>query len=113
MYRRQFPELCYATLALVAMLLLASCIATPASRSGAQVEAEIYRLVNEERQAAGLASLARDPTLDALARQYASSGFAPTIDLPSDIRYLLYNSWRITYDNQAPRLREEIGRAHV
>ncbi len=112
-HQKQFQGLCYAALTLVAMLLLASCVTTQASRSEAQVEAEIYRLVNEERQAAGLASLARDPTLDALARQYASSGFAPTIDPPSDIRYLLYNSWRITYDNRAPRLRENAARDQV
>ena len=113
MRRRQFPELCYAALALVVMFLLASCITTQASRSEAQVEAEIHRLVNEERQSAGLASLARDPTLDVLARQYASSGFAAIIDLPGDIRYLLYNSWRITYDNGAARLREDAARDQV
>ena len=115
MSRRAFPGPIGAVLAvaIMAVALLASCVTPPEARSEAQVEQEIFRLVNEERQSAGLALLDRDPLLDALARQYAASGFSDAVERSTDIRHLRCNSWRTAYNNGSPVLRKQAAREQV
>jgi hypothetical protein len=99
--------------AVVAAALLTSCIAPPAARSESQVEADIYLLVNEARQNAGLDPLERSPALDALAGQYADSSFSEVVEHYTDIRYLLSNSWLVSYSGGTPRLAEGTAREQV
>ena len=67
-------------------MLLSSCITPLAILTEAEVEDEIYRLVNGERQNVGLTELARDTGLDELARQYSASGFSKTLEQFSDLQ---------------------------
>jgi len=97
----------------VSLVLLSSCFTPSATRTAAEVEGEIYRLVNEERQKVGLTDLDRDPALDELARQYSASEFSMTVKQSSDLSYLLCNSWWVTYSGEAPKLREETAREQV
>ncbi len=97
----------------VSLVPLSSCVTPSAILSSAEVEDEIYRLVNEERQKAGLTVLDRDPTLDELARQYSASEFSKTVEQSSDLVYLLCNSWWVTYSDGSPKLREETAREQV
>jgi hypothetical protein len=108
MSRRTLPECLVMTLAaaVVAAALLTSCIAPPAARSESQVEEDINLLVNQARQNAGLEPLERSPTLDALAAQFAASGFSELVERYTDIRFLLSNSWRVSYSSGMPRLVE-------
>ena len=112
-------NLAFATMAfaLAALILLSACLIssmdTTSTRTEAEVEDEIYMLVNEEREIAGIGALVRDPILDSLARHYAASGFSAVIEQYSDIRFLLSNSWRITYSNGSPRLGDDTARDQV
>lgn len=111
--------LAFAAMAFVvaALALLSACFIpstnTSSTRTEAEIEDEIYRLVNEERQNAGIGTLVRNPILDSLARQYSASGFSDVIEQSSDIRFLLSNSWRVTYSNGSPRLRDDTARDQV
>jgi hypothetical protein len=87
------------------LLLLSSCVTTWSALTAAEVEDEIYRLVNVERQRAGLTELARDPALDELARLYSGTVFSKAAEDSSDLRYLLANSWWATYSGWWPKLR--------
>ena len=97
----------------VSLVLLSSCVSPSAILTVAEVEGEIYRLVNEERQKVGLTDLDRDPALDELARQYSASEFSKTVEQSSELVYLLSNSWRVTYSGGAPKVREETAREQV
>ncbi len=97
----------------VSLVLLSSCVTPSAILTVAEVEGEIYRLVNEERQKVGLTDLDRDPALDELARQYSASEFSKTVEQSSELVYLLCNSWRVTYSGGAPKVREETAREQV
>jgi hypothetical protein len=77
------------------------------------VENELFRLVNEERQNTGLNKLVRIPTLDNLARHYTENRFSQSAELSSDIRYLLCNSWWVTYGSDSPELYEDTAREQV
>jgi len=99
--------------AVLAAALLVSCISPPAARSEAQIEADIHLLVNEARENAGLEPLERNATLDALACRYADSGFSELVERYTDIRYLLTNSWRVSYSGGSPRLGEGTARDQV
>jgi hypothetical protein len=77
------------------------------------VEAEIYQLVNEERQISGLKTLDRDRELDMLALQYSATAFSESFELSSDIQYLLCNTWWVTYSGGEPELHENTAREQV
>ncbi len=98
---------------LAVTLLLCSCFATSVSLTEAEVADDIYIQVNEERQNAGLAELARDHTLDELAQRYSASMFSSTVEQQSDLQYLLCNSWWSTYSGWSPRLSVKTGREQV
>jgi hypothetical protein len=108
---RVYLELATTVLIITALALLSACLIpstnTSSTRTEVEVEDEIYRLVNEERQSAGIGMLARDPILDSLAREYSASGFSDAVERSSDIRFLLSNSWRVTYRNGSPRLGDD------
>jgi len=97
----------------VSLVLLSSCVTPSTILTVAEVEGEIYRLVNEERQKVGLTDLDRDPALDELARQYSASEFSRTVKQSSELAYLLCNSWWVTYSGVEPKLREETAREQV
>jgi len=97
----------------VSLVLLSSCVTPSAILTVAEVEGEIYRQVNEERQKVGLTDLDRDPALDELARQYSASEFSKAVEQSSELVYLLCNSWRVTYSGGAPKVHEETAREQV
>ena len=98
--------------------LQASCF-TPSSltnqsvRTTAEVEEEIYRLVNEERQSSGLKALYRDHALDTLALQFSATAFSESFEQSSYIHYLLCNTWWVTYSGGRPELHENTAREQV
>jgi len=65
---------------------------------------DIADLVNSERLGQGLSALRRDPELDVLALQYAQSGLADEVIQSSDLAFLQFNSWWVTYGGHVPRL---------
>jgi hypothetical protein len=92
---------------LVVVLVLVpqvSCITSFTSASTAEVEDEIYALVNQARQQRGLNVLVRDPNLDGLARQASASKFADSVEESTELHYLMHNSWWVTYNGGSPRL---------
>jgi len=111
--QRAISGIAYLVVIVVSFVLLSSCFILSATLTGAEVEDEIYRLVNDERQKVGLTDLERDPALDELARQYSASEFSKTVEQSSDLVYLLCNSWWETYSGRAPRLREGTAREQV
>ena len=113
MSQRAISGIAYLVVIVVSLVLLSSCVAPSAILTGAEVEHEIYKLVNQERQKVGLTDLDRNPALDELARQYSASEFSKTVEQSSDLAYLLCNSWRVTYSGGAPKVREETAREQV
>jgi hypothetical protein len=112
-----FPGIVYIAFIIVTLAVLSSCI-TPSSfvsqtLTETEVEDEMYRLVNEERESTGQAALLRDPVLDTLARQYSAGGFSREAEQSSDIHYLYCNSWRVIYSNGSPKLTEDTARDQV
>ena len=89
-------------LILFALMPLASCIAP--SSTATEVEDGIYSGVNQVRQDLGLAVLTRDPALDALAEQYSAAKLSEEMGESTELRYLLHNSWWVTYEGGSPRL---------
>jgi len=69
----------------------------------AEVEDGIVDLLNTERAERGLSALARSDALDILAREYAASQF----DSSSDIIYLVYNAWQLSFSLGSPRFDED------
>ncbi len=84
--------------------ILSSCIASAVTAS--EVEDVIYTQVNKIRQDNGLSILARDPALDALARQFAASQLSQDLENSTELHYLLHNSWWVSYSGGSPRLVE-------
>ncbi len=103
----------YLVVIVVSLVLLSSCVTPSAILTSAEVEDEIYRLVNEERQKVGLTDLDRDPALDELARQYSASKFSKTVEQSSGLVYLRCNSWWATYSGRSPKLHENTAREQV
>ena len=86
------------------LVILASCIAP--ALTAAEVEDGIYSQVNKLRQDTGLTALARDPTLDGLARQLSASELSKGVEEATELHYLLHNSWWVSYTGGSPRLVE-------
>jgi len=84
------------------LVISSSCIAPAVT--AAEVEDEIYTQVNKLRQDNGLTALTRDPDLDGLARQFAASELSKGVEEASELRYLLHNSWWVSYTGGSPRL---------
>ena len=84
------------------LVTLAACIAPALTTS--EVEDEIYTQVNKLRQDNGLTALTRDPDLDVLARQFSASELSKGVEEASELRYLLHNSWWVSYTGGSPRL---------
>ena len=93
--------------------LVASFSCLGASLTETEVEDNIYVMVNKERQAVGLEVLARNHHLDELARQYSENGLSEYVEQFTELRYLLRNSWWVTYDRGSPRLGEGTAREQV
>jgi len=94
-----------------ALAILASCIAPAVT--AAEVADQIYIQVNEVRQVNGLNALTRDPALDVLARQHAESQLSQGIEDATELRYLLHNSWSVSYTGGSPRLVENTAQEQV
>jgi len=84
------------------LVTLTSCIAPAVT--AAEVGDEIYNQVNKLRQDNGLTALTRDPALDVLARQLSASELSKSVEESSELRYLLHNSWWVSYTGGSPRL---------
>jgi len=84
------------------LVISSSCIAPAVT--AAEVEDEIYTQVNKLRQDNGLTALTRDPDLDVLARQFSASELSKGVEEASELRYLLHNSWWVSYTGGSPRL---------
>jgi hypothetical protein len=82
--------------------ILSSCVASAVTAS--EVEGGIYTQVNKLRQDNGLNILTRDPSLDALARQFAASQLSQDLENSTELHYLLHNSWWVSYSGGSPRL---------
>jgi len=109
---RRFVSLLSCLLVLIFCLtLLPSCIGS--SLTGAEVEDEIFRLINEARQEVGLSTLLRDSNLDTLAEQYSASELSDDVMQTTELRYLLRNSWWVVYSRGSPRLTEDTAREQV
>ncbi|MCJ7521334.1 MAG: hypothetical protein MUP21_03855 [Dehalococcoidia bacterium] len=118
MSKRVFSIIAYLIPVIIITALLSSCLTTSdliprQTITTQELEDEIYRLVNEERQNAGFTQLARDPLLDNLAGYYSANGFSSSAEQFSDIRYLLRNSWWVTYNTGAPSVYEDDAREQV
>jgi hypothetical protein len=86
---------------LLALIVQTSCLT---SLTTTEVENEIYVLVNDLRQQLGLNVLVRDSNLDELARQSSASKFSDDVEQSTELRYLLHNSWWVTYSGGSPKL---------
>ncbi|MBM3156214.1 MAG: CAP domain-containing protein [Chloroflexi bacterium] len=93
------------------LMLLPSCVGS--SLTAAEVEDEIFRLVNETRQGLGFSALLRDSNLDALAGQYSASLLSDDVVQTTELRYLLRNSWWVVYSKGSPRLTEDTAQGQV
>jgi len=116
--KRSFSIIAYLTPVIIIVTLLSSCLTasdlTPRQTITTQeLEDEIYRLVNEERQNAGFTQLDRDPFLDNLAGYYSVNGFSSSAEQSSDIQYLLRNSWWVTYNTDTPSVYDDDAREQV
>jgi hypothetical protein len=89
---------------LSALVPLASCVGSSSKITVTEVEDGIYSGVNQARQDLELAVLTRYPALDALAEQYSAAGLSDDVEESTELRYLLHNSWWITYKGGSPRL---------
>jgi hypothetical protein len=109
---RRFVSLVSCLLVIIfCLMLLPSCVGS--SLTAAEVEDEIYRLVNEARQGVGLSTLVRDSDLDALAGQYSASKLSEDVIQSTELRYLLRNSWWVVYSKGSPRLAEDTAQEQV
>ena len=118
MSKRFFSITAYLIPVIIIVTLLSSCLTAPdliprQTITTQELEDEIYRLVNEERQNAGFTQLARDPFLDNLAGYYSVNGFSLSAEQSSDIQYLLRNSWWVTYNTDAPSIYDDDAREQV
>ena len=113
MSRRALSGFAFLAAVMLSLMLLSSCFTHSATLTEAEVEDEIFKLVNEERQQVGLAVLSREPDLDKLAKQYSANEFLKSVEQVSDLQYLLCNSWWVTYDSKTPKLSEETAREQV
>jgi len=93
------------------LVTLAACIAPAVT--AAEVEDEIYTQVNKLRQDNGLTALTRDPDLDVLARQFAASKLSKDMEEATELRYLLRNSWWVSYTGGSPRLVQNTAQEQV
>jgi len=96
--------------------MLSSCISFSDNGSTAnetEIEDGIFSMINEARFSAGLNELVRQPHLDAIARQYSESEFDDYVKNNTDIRYLLCNSWWVTFTGGPPRLDDDTAREQV
>lgn len=87
--------------------MITVCIGCSESKTIAsieEVETAIFQLVNQMREAKGLQALERTSYLDGLATEYAGNQFSEESSQSSDIRFLLTNSWHVTYDGGNPQL---------
>ena len=109
---RLFVSLLSSLLVLILFLtLLPSCLSS--SLTVAEVENEIFTLVNEARQGLGLSTLLRDSNLDVLAGQYSASELSDDVVQSTELRYLLRNSWWVVYSRGSPRLTEDTAQGQV
>ena len=93
------------------LVTLASCIAPTVT--AAEVADQIYIQVNELRRVNGLNALTRDPALDVMARQYAESQLSKDVEDATELRYLLHNSWWVSYTGGSPRLVENTAHEQI
>jgi hypothetical protein len=93
------------------LVTLASCIAPAVT--AAEVEDSIYTQVNKLRLDIGLTALIRDPALDGLARQFAASKLSKDMEEATELRYLLRNSWWVSYTGGSPRLVQNTAQEQV
>lgn len=98
---------------LLGIFTLVSQVSCLTSVSTAEVEDQIFELVNEARQQVGLNALARDASLDELARLSSSSKFEESVEQSTELRYLMHNSWWVTYNGGSPRLDKSTARKQV
>jgi hypothetical protein len=93
------------------LVILSSCIAPAVT--AAEVEDEIYTQVNKLRQDNGLTALTRDPALDVLAGQLSASELSKSVEEATELRYLLHNSWWVSYTGGSPRLVQDTAQEQV
>jgi len=101
---------------ILCIMLLTSCSALPNAKSTspiAEVEDEIFDLINIERQAAGLTMLQRDPSLDEYASKYSASQFSEALRRSMNLKYLLCNTWWETYDHGVANLYNDTAQKQV
>ncbi len=80
----------------------------------AEVEDEIYRLVNEERENIGLSALARDGDLDEMARNYSAGEHSLLMEITSALHFLKRNAWLVAYsEDESPELHDNDAREQV
>ncbi len=100
-------------LVVIALMPQVSCLTFSTSLSTTGVENQIYVLVNDARQQLGLSALARDADLDELARAYSASKLSDGVEQSTELRYLMRNSWWVTYNGGTPRLGKDTARKQV
>jgi hypothetical protein len=96
---------------ILCMALIASCKGSTLTE--AEVEDEIFRLVNEARVMAGVPLLERDSNLDRLAQLHSANELSDDVVQNTELRYLMRNSWWVVYSRGSPRLTEDTARNQV